>query len=34
MLRKIEEASQLAKQAGKRAGEALSQVEKEKESTK
>jgi hypothetical protein len=34
MLQKIEEASQLAKQAGKRAGEALSQVEKEKESTK
>ena len=34
MLRKIEEASQLAKQAGKRASEALSQAEKEKESTK
>jgi hypothetical protein len=34
MLRKIEEASQLAKQAGKRASEALSQVEKEKESAK
>jgi hypothetical protein len=34
MLQKIEEASQLAKQAGKRASEALSELEKEKEATK
>jgi hypothetical protein len=34
MLQKIEEASQLAKQAGKRASEALSQLEKEEKSIK
>ena len=34
MLQKIEEASRLAKQAGKRASEALSQVEEEGKSTK
>jgi hypothetical protein len=34
MSQKIEEASRLAKQAGKRASEALSQVEEEGKSTK
>jgi hypothetical protein len=34
MLQKIEEASQLAIQAGKRASEALSKLEEEEKSTK